>query len=101
MATTPEGRVKAKVKEWLRSRGVWFCMPMGTGFGVNGVPDFICCWDGMFFSIETKAPGKIKNVTVGQQRQMELIRKAGGIALVIDDVTQLDGVQLYEQLRGS
>lgn len=89
MATTPEGRVKTAVKQWLKANGIWFCMPMGTGFGSSGVPDFICCWDGRFLAIETKAPGKLKNTTAMQDVQLAAIRQAAGFALVIDNVSML------------
>lgn len=90
MAQTPEGKVKAAVKKWLKDNGVWFCMPMGTGFGNSGVPDFICCMNGKFLAIETKAPGKRSNTTVLQDRQIMAIHQAGGCAIVIDDVSQLE-----------
>lgn len=90
MATTPEGRVKAAVKKWLKERGIWFCMPMGTGFGNSGVPDFVCCWGGRFLAIETKAPGKRGNTTVLQKQQIAAIQAALGVAVVVDDVAQLD-----------
>lgn len=93
MATTPEGRVKTKVKAWLKARGIWFCMPIGTGFGNSGVPDFICCWGGKFLAIETKAPGKRNNTTAMQDAQIMGIHKAGGAAVVIDDVSQLDALE--------
>ena len=89
MATTPEGRVKAAVKKLLKERGIWYCMPIGTGFGNSGVPDFICCNRGAFLAIETKAPGKRKNTTALQDDQIMGIHKAGGAAVVIDDVQQL------------
>lgn len=92
MATTPEGKVKAKVKEWLKARGIWYCMPIGTGMGSGGVPDFVCCWAGRFLAIETKAPGKRKNTTVLQDRQIAAIHAALGSAYVIDDVAQLDEI---------
>lgn len=90
MAQTPEGKVKAAVKAQLKERGIWYCMPMGTGFGNSGVPDFICCHEGRFLAIETKAPGKRSNTTELQDRQIMAIHKAGGAAVVIDDVRQLD-----------
>lgn len=92
MAMTPEGKVKAAVKKYLRERGVWFCMPMGTGFGSSGVPDFLCCKDGRFIAIETKAPGKRRNTTDLQKAQIEGIKTCGGAAIVIDDVEQLIGI---------
>lgn len=89
MAMTPEGRVKAAVKKLLKEQGVWFYMPVQSGMGVVGIPDFICCWDGKFLAIETKAPGKRANVTPNQQNRINEIHKAGGSAIVVDDVEQL------------
>lgn len=96
MAQTPEGAIKAKIKAWFKARNIWYCMPMGTGFGNSGVPDFICCWNGRFLAVEAKAPGKRSNTTVMQDNQIMGIHKANGVAIVIDDVEQLD--QLEERL---
>lgn len=92
MAMTPEGKVKAAVKAFLKAKGVWYCMPMGTGFGNSGVPDFLCCYNGRFIAIETKAHGKRGNTTVMQNNQIMGIHKAGGVAVVVDDVRQLEGI---------
>lgn len=92
MAATPEGKVKAAVKAFLKAKGAWFCMPMGTGFGNSGVPDFITCWNGRFIAIETKAPGKRNNTAVLQDKQIMAIHQAGGVAVVIDDVSMLEGI---------
>lgn len=94
MAQTPEGAVKAKIKAWLKARGIWFCMPIGSGFGNSGVPDFLCCWDGLFLAIEAKAPGKRRNTTVMQDNQIIGIHKSNGIAVVVDDVSQLDELEV-------
>ena len=90
MAMTPESKVKKAVKALLTARGIWWCMPIGTGFGSSGVPDFLCCDNGRFLAIETKAPGKRNNTTELQKRQLAGIQAAGGVALVIDDVIQLE-----------
>lgn len=89
MALTPEGRVKEAVKRFLKSRGVYYFMPMQNGFGVVGVPDFVCCSSGRFIAIETKAPGNLATTTANQDRQIAAIRAAGGAAVVVDDVQQL------------
>lgn len=90
MAQTPEGRVKDAVRKWLKARDIWYYMPVQNGMGVVGIPDFICCWNGQFLAIETKAPGKRANVSANQQLRIAEIRKANGWACVIDDVVQLD-----------
>lgn len=89
MATTPEGKVKNQVKAALKARGIWFYMPMQTGFGVVGIPDFICCWNGKMLAIETKAPGKRSNTTPNQDMRIAEIRAAGGLAIVVDALAQL------------
>ncbi len=86
---TPEGKVKAAVKKLLKERGIWFYMPVQNGMGVVGIPDFVCCWQGKFLAIETKAPGNINNLTANQERRLYEIHQAGGIAVVIDDVSKL------------
>lgn len=87
---TPEGKVKAAVKRWLQTRGIWYYMPVQNGMGVAGIPDFVCCWNGHFIAIETKAPGKRSNLSAKQEDQIMAIHKAGGVAIVVDDVAQLD-----------
>lgn len=89
MAQTPEGRVKDAVKKYLTVKGAWWCMPIGTGWGRSGIPDFLVAWRGEFIAIETKAPGKIKNTTTMQDRELDGIRAAGATAVVVDDVSQL------------
>lgn len=92
MALTPEAKVKAKVKAWLTARGIWHCTPIGSQFGSAGVPDVLCCWNGRFLGIEVKAPGKRSNTSDLQRRQLAGIAAAGGIAIVVDDVAQMEGL---------
>lgn len=95
---TPEGKVKAAVKKYLRDQGVWFWMPVSNGMGQVGIPDFICCFNGMFIAIETKAPGKLSGVTANQQRVIDEIKSHGGLALVVDNVDSL--IPTIEFLKG-
>ena len=100
MAMTPEGRVKAAVKKWLKERKIYYYCPMQNGMGVVGIPDFVCCWEGHFMAIETKAPGKRSNVSANQQNQIDQIIAAGGSAYVIDDVEQLKALEVALILEG-
>jgi VRR-NUC domain len=88
MPMTPEAKVKKAVKAWLIERGVWFFMPVPTGRGVIGIPDFICCWNGVFIAIETKSESG--RLTPAQKGNIEDIRRAGGIALVIRSAAELE-----------
>lgn len=90
--TTPENKVKNACKKELKSRDIWYYMPVQNGMGVVGIPDIIGCWNGWFVGIETKAPGKMANVTPNQKMRLAEIEKAGGLALVIDDVEVLRSI---------
>ena len=89
MATTPEGKVKKKVKEYLKSICAWYYMPVSNGMGRSGCPDILVCFNGRFMAFETKAPGKINNVTPNQQREIDEIIRANGLAYVVDSVDQV------------
>jgi hypothetical protein len=80
---TPEGKVKAKVKKVLGEIGAYYAMPMGSGWGNSGVPDFLVCYQGRFIGIECKAGGN--GPTALQESNLKAIQKAGGNALVIHE----------------
>jgi len=98
MAMTPEGKVKKKVREYLQSVGAWYYMPVSNGMGRVGCPDILVCYKGLFMAFETKAPGKIKNVTPNQQREIDGITRAYGLAHVVDDVEQV--IAIMEKVDG-
>jgi Holliday junction resolvase len=83
MAMTPEGRVKKKLKEILDAYGVYHFPPATGGYGKSGVPDIVGCYRGCFFGIECKA-GKGKTTAL-QDMQLQAIRDAGGIAMVVNE----------------
>jgi hypothetical protein len=83
MASTPEAKVKEKIKKILKAHGAWYAMPMGTGYGNSGVPDFLCCIKGRFLAIEAKAGKGIP--TALQEKNLRDIAEAGGYTLVINE----------------
>ena len=89
MAATPESKVKKHVKDYLKSIGAWYYMPVSNGMGRVGCPDILVCYKGVFMAFETKAPGKLKNVTPNQEREIAEINAAGGLAIVVDSVDQV------------
>lgn len=80
MAMTPEAKAKKKVKQLLADYGVWYCSPMGSGFGNSGVPDLIGCSKGRFFAIEVKANTEVTKL---QQMNLDMIAAQGGFAIVV------------------
>ena len=83
MAATPEKRVKDKVVAVLKAAGVYYFFPATHGFGRSGVPDIVCCVNSYFLGIECKA-GKNKPTEL-QVRELEAIRRANGVAVVVNE----------------
>ena len=79
---TEEGLLKDKVKRYLDAlpRQYRF-MPVQQGYGTQTL-DFLCCIDGRFVGVETKAAGK--KPTPRQNQCIEAIKKAGGAAFYCD-----------------
>jgi len=92
MANTPEAKVKRKVVELLKARGIYYFFPATHGYGRSGVPDVICCVNGKFLGIECKAGDS--SPTTLQHLELDAIRRAGGTAVVIneDKITMLSGI---------
>lgn len=92
---TEESKVKDKVKEFLHSRKVqslthpipdavgFYWMPVPSGRGAPFL-DFVGCYKGKFFAIETKVFGK--QPTPRQRLIIEQVIRAGGETFVIDTV---------------
>ena len=80
---TPEAKVKARLKDILKELGCYSFSPIGGAYSSRGVPDIIGCLHGIFFGIEAKA-GKGKTTAL-QDRELQRIREAGGIALVVNE----------------
>jgi hypothetical protein len=95
---TPEGKVKAKVKKVLLEVGAYYAMPIGTGFGNAGVPDFLVCVKGRFIGIECKANGG--KPTALQLKNLADIESAGGLSLIIDETHVASLRNLLEKSRG-
>ena len=83
MAGTPESKVKKRVKEILKNLGAYYVMPVTSGYGNSGAPDFLVCYQGKFIGLECKA-GKGR-VTALQQRNLDQIDLAGGWSFVINE----------------
>lgn len=90
--TTPEGKVKDKVKKVLKKFGelVYYHMPVQNGMGAPTL-DFIVCAAGYFLAIETKAPGG--KPTQRQVVTMENMRAAHGFVFVVANDDDLDRLE--------
>lgn len=80
---TPEAKVKKKVRDALNEFGAYYVMPVTGGYGKQGAPDFLVCYQGKFIGIECKAGSN--KPTALQERNLQEIEEAGGVALVINE----------------
>jgi pantoate kinase len=97
MAATPEAKVKKQIRAILDAHGVYYAMPIGTGYGNSGVPDFLCCVHGKFLAIEAKA-GRGKTTAL-QDEHIARIRAAGGLAMVVNEVNVGVLPSIIDQLK--
>ncbi len=83
MADTPEAKVKKAIRRILETSGAYWAMPIGSGYGNAGVPDFLVIHRGRGIGVEAKA-GKGRTTAL-QEAHLQKIREAGGVALVVNE----------------
>lgn len=98
---TPEKKVKDKIVKVLKDHDVYYFFPATHGYGRSGVPDIICCCNGVFIGIECKAGNN--KPTALQEKEMKDIRIAGGITRVINEgnIVEVLEVITYAQEHGN
>ena len=78
---------------------VYYAMPIGTGWGNSGVPDFLCCINGRFLGIEAKANGN-KPTELQKKNLMDIELSGGYTAVINENASDLQYlVELIKQLR--
>ena len=82
---TPEGRVKARVRQVLSEYGsqLYSYWPVPSGFGRTTV-DVLGCYRGYFFAIEVKARGK--KPTLRQTQVLGSMESAMGKTFIVDRI---------------
>lgn len=83
-----EADLSKKMALLIRTRGGW-ARKIAGGPSQAGLPDIIACYRGYFIGLETKLPGKENNVTVLQQKTLDMMRDAHGITAVVTAVQQV------------
>jgi Holliday junction resolvase len=92
VTTQGESKISRAILTEIRKVGAFAFKVHGGPMMLVGLPDIIACVDGRFVAFETKTPEKRKNVSKAQQRIHELIRRAGGVAVVVCGAREALGI---------
>jgi Holliday junction resolvase len=74
----PEARLSKKIVGKLKDCGAFASKVHGGPYQKGGLPDIIGCYEGRFFGIEVKMPGREKTLTERQANNLQVIKDAGG-----------------------
>lgn len=96
--STPEGKVKAKIKKVLKKYGVYQHWPVLNGMG-SPTLDCNACAAGYYVTIEAKAEGEVP--TPRQQITMAEARQAGAFVFTVSNDADLAILEAYLQLLTS
>ena len=103
MATTPEGKVKDRVKRFLKKHNIAYRMivpsPYGRGTGVSDV----LAWlppHGTVLAIECKREGDTKGPTENQKQFLDEINSCGGLGVVVKCEQDILDLQANLKERG-
>lgn len=85
-------RVDARLKA-LKSAGapIWWLKIHGGPMQRAGVPDYLLCVAGRFGAMELKSPEETPQFSLNQKREAEWITSAGGVVLLSNKLTDIDG----------
>lgn len=86
-----------QVKNFLKSKGCWVLKTWSNGVQRQGVPDLLVCCNGFFLGVELK--NETGKPSALQLWNIDEIRKAGGVALVLYPDQYEDFKKLIELVR--
>lgn len=82
----PEAKIGKKIREYIEGAGGFVFKVHGGPQMMAGLPDLVCCIQGLFVGIEVKQPGQ--NPTARQVFVHNLIRRSGGHVVVAHSVEE-------------
>jgi len=116
MVKTPEGNVKDNIKKWLKKwvPSFWYYMPVHTGWGEHGIPDYVGCLPvkvthdmvgkeiGLFVTIEAKKPKPKGKLTQYQaDKKIEIVDARGLYLTVFGSVSIEETLRVLSQLQNN
>ena len=89
---------ETQIRKFLESEGCYCFKVWGGGYQQAGIPDLLICVNGYFVAVEVK--GDKGKPTDLQLYNIERIKKAGGVAMVLYPKGFDDFKQLIYELKG-
>ena len=83
-----EKTIERQIRNYLTRIGAWHIKTHGNMFSRAGTPDILACVNGRFVAIEVKRPGGV--ISELQKANIELIKKAGGVAFIAYSVEDVE-----------
>lgn len=88
-----EAKLNLKIRDWLNDQPETYAWRNHGGpHGTRGMVDIGCVHAGRFYGFEVKLPGKEHTLTKIQTRNLQKIRRAGGVAEMVTSVEQVKEV---------
>lgn len=88
-----ESKIQKDILNYLRAKRI-FHLRFQAQSNINGIPDVICCYKGLFIGLELKQENG--RATELQKRKLDAINNAGGIGLIVKSVEEVE--QLFDQI---
>lgn len=82
-----EGKIQKEILAYLKKNKI-FHFRFQAQSNLNGVPDVICCYKGLFIGLELKRE-KSGKATGLQEKKLEAINNAGGIGLIVKSLEEI------------
>lgn len=92
-----EAKLQKKILDYLDSIGAWAVKTISTN--KRGTPDILACYEGSFYAIEVKAPGKLRTLSELQKYQLKVINGAGGVAFAADSLDTVKEIILDDKVQ--
>ena len=83
-----EQQIQKKITTYLEQKEAYVVKVISAS--KSGVPDILCCYNGIFIGIEVKKPSTKDNVSKLQQYNLDKIKLAGGVSIVAWEVKQVE-----------
>ena len=81
-----ESKIQKEILTYLRKNEI-FHLRFQAQSNINGIPDIICCYKGLFIGLELKQEkGKATEL---QKKKLEAINNAGGIGRIIKSLEEV------------